>query len=278
MFLTEQFKSTNVRFLKAPNGQPVIIAADFVEVLKGNKANTATIVKNNVREKWWIDLPNPKGGKAVRCLFEPGAYQLASNPMFTTEFAEEFQDWLFEVALPKLRASGGYIMPTATSDQLQALQTEIETLKAQRIAAFDEGKQAAAALLPQPERVTNPERHIYKVAVCCLRVLAFNSKAMDSFEIAQRMHQEALDGAFLMQSDYRDTLLQSADNLTINFALQCLQQIDLVDFNGRFAKLKGTKLKATKAMEELLRETGKLYNPLVDNISHWQESINYYHQ
>jgi len=129
MFLTEQFKDINVRFLKAPNGEPVIIAADFVAALKGDKLNAADLVKKNVRAKWWIDLPNPNGGRPVRCLFEPGAYQLVGNSSFRTEFAEEFQDWLFEGVLPKLRASGGYIMPSATSEQLEALQAEIAALQ-----------------------------------------------------------------------------------------------------------------------------------------------------
>lgn len=124
MFLVEQFKDINVRFLKAPNEEPVIIAVDLIEALKGDKANTADLVKKYVRSKWWIDLPNPNGGRPFRCLFEPGAYQLAGNPMFQTDFAEAFQDWLFEDILKKLRTSGGYIMPSATSEQLEALREE----------------------------------------------------------------------------------------------------------------------------------------------------------
>lgn len=124
----EKFQSLSLRFLKAPNGEPVIIATDLIEALKGNKNNSSEIVKNNVRSKWWIDLPNPNGGHKIRCLFEPGAYQLAGNPMFQTDIAEQFQDWLFEEVLPKLRASGYYIMPTATSEQLEAAQAEINKL------------------------------------------------------------------------------------------------------------------------------------------------------
>jgi prophage antirepressor-like protein len=110
MFLIEQFQNISVRFLKAPNGESVIIATDLIEALKGNKNNSSEIVKNNVRSKWWIDLPNPNGGHKIRCLFEPGAYQLAGNPMFQTEFAEKFQDWLFEDVLPKLRSQGLYVV------------------------------------------------------------------------------------------------------------------------------------------------------------------------
>jgi prophage antirepressor-like protein len=128
----EKFEGLEVRFLKAPNGEPVVVGADLLNGLKGDKYNAANIIKNNVRAKWWIDLPNPNGGKPIRCLFEPGAYQLAGNPMFQSEFAEKFQDWLYEEVLPKLRASGGYIMPTASSEQLEALQAEISTIQQER--------------------------------------------------------------------------------------------------------------------------------------------------
>lgn len=143
MFLVEKFQSVKLRFLNAPNGEPVVIASDLVEALKGNKANTADIVKKYVRAKWWIDLPNPNGGRQVRCLFEPGAYQLAGNPMFQTDLAFEFQDWLYEKVLPKLRASGGYISPDATSEQLEALQGEIFQLKQFIDDQITEAKQAA---------------------------------------------------------------------------------------------------------------------------------------
>lgn len=124
MFDIEVFQAVKLRFLKAPNGESVVIATDLIEALKGNKNNSSEIVKNNVRAKWWIDLPNPNGGHKIRCLFEPGVYQLAGNPMFQTELAESLQDYMFEVVFPKIRASGGYIMPTATSDEVQALVAE----------------------------------------------------------------------------------------------------------------------------------------------------------
>jgi hypothetical protein len=38
-----------------------------------------------------------------------------------TEWGKQFQKWVFEEVLPKLRADGGYIMPNATSEQVRAL-------------------------------------------------------------------------------------------------------------------------------------------------------------
>jgi prophage antirepressor-like protein len=130
MFLANfDFESTQLDFHKAPNGEPVVSASSLIKALKGNATNAAAITRSNVRAKWLIELPTPKGGRPMLCLFEPGCYQLAGNPMFQTELAERFQDWLFEKVLPKLRASGGYIMPKATSEQLEALQSEIADLE-----------------------------------------------------------------------------------------------------------------------------------------------------
>ena len=42
--------------------------------------------------------------------------------------AKKFKKWVCTNVLPKLRASGGYIMPSATSEQLEGLRAEIETL------------------------------------------------------------------------------------------------------------------------------------------------------
>jgi len=73
-----------------------------------------------------IDDGTNRSGK-VNYLSEPGLYQL----IFASKSvgAKSFQRWVFEEVLPKLRASGGYIVPTATSEQLEALQQEIAVLQ-----------------------------------------------------------------------------------------------------------------------------------------------------
>jgi anti-repressor protein len=66
-------------------------------------------------------------GRVVWFVSEAGCYGLAMAAK--TEKAKQFKRWLKHDVLPKLRASGGYIMPTATSEQLEALQAEIITLQ-----------------------------------------------------------------------------------------------------------------------------------------------------
>jgi prophage antirepressor-like protein len=68
-------------------------------------------------------------GQPAWYLSEPGIYQL----LFASKHpkAVEFQRLVFEEILPKLRASGYYIMSTATSAQLEAAQAEIQGLQQQ---------------------------------------------------------------------------------------------------------------------------------------------------
>jgi prophage antirepressor-like protein len=56
----------------------------------------------------------------VNFVSESGFYSLVMGS--NKPIAKKFKKWVCSDVLPKLRASGGYIMPTATSEQLEALQ------------------------------------------------------------------------------------------------------------------------------------------------------------
>jgi len=58
-------------------------------------------------------------GRPALYVNESGFYRLVLKSK--TPDAEKFIDWLTEDVIKKLRASGGYIMPTATSEQLEGL-------------------------------------------------------------------------------------------------------------------------------------------------------------
>jgi prophage antirepressor-like protein len=55
---------------------------------------------------------------------EPGFYQLVFKSK--TDIAEKFRDWVFEEVLPAIRKDGGYISPSATKEQLEALQKQVD--------------------------------------------------------------------------------------------------------------------------------------------------------
>lgn len=107
------------------NGKEFYKANDVCIALR--LANTSEQVKR-IKDKWVFKFADglSNSGKALY-LSEPGLYAMIFRSK--TLQASEFQDWVFEEVLPKLRTSGGYIMPTATSEQLEALQSEITNLQ-----------------------------------------------------------------------------------------------------------------------------------------------------
>lgn len=99
----------------------------FAEV--ASKVNASKWVRNNIPAKWTIELKTKEGnGRPGLYLTKPGFFFAVCQGK--SELALKFRDEVFEVILPKIDASGGYIMPTATSEQLEALQLEIKQLQA----------------------------------------------------------------------------------------------------------------------------------------------------
>lgn len=87
--------------------------------------NPSVAIQRNVDEEWRFKAPIELGkGSDSWMIREPGLYQLAM--IAKTPLAKRFQKWVYSEILPKLRAEGGYIMPTASSEQLQALQSQIQ--------------------------------------------------------------------------------------------------------------------------------------------------------
>jgi prophage antirepressor-like protein len=67
-------------------------------------------------------------GKSTWFVSEAGIYGLAM--ISKTERAKEFKRWIKHDILPKLRATGGYIMESVSSEQIQPLQQELNAAKA----------------------------------------------------------------------------------------------------------------------------------------------------
>jgi prophage antirepressor-like protein len=100
-------------------------ATDLCDVLF-SKNNSHKYVTTHCKD-WQYREFQVGNGRPALYVCESGVYRLVLRSK--APIAIEFQDWLTEDVLPKLRASGGYIMPTATSEQLEALQAEISSLQ-----------------------------------------------------------------------------------------------------------------------------------------------------
>lgn len=87
-------------------------------------SNPSQQLTRHVKEKWKkvIDDGLSNSGSALY-VSKPGLYALIFRSK--TPQADIFQDWVFEEVLPKLDAEGGYIMPSATVEQLKSLQNQI---------------------------------------------------------------------------------------------------------------------------------------------------------
>jgi prophage antirepressor-like protein len=97
----------------------------FAEV--SDSTNATKWVKNNVPSKWYSEIKTPgKEGRPSLYLTKPGFFYAICQGKSLKAMA--FRDWVFEDLLLKLEASGAYIMPNATSKQLEASKAEIESL------------------------------------------------------------------------------------------------------------------------------------------------------
>jgi prophage antirepressor-like protein len=80
--------------------------------------NPTLTIQRHVDEDWRKQVPQSKGRDAW-FVAEPGFYQLLHASKHPA--AKRFQRWVYSEVLPKLRAEGGYIMPSATLEQVLAL-------------------------------------------------------------------------------------------------------------------------------------------------------------
>lgn len=124
---TEQFNSSEVAIVKDSLGNLWLRATVACEKLEFSDAHRTVTTYCKPHQYQQFKVGN---GRPALYVNESGFYRLTLKSKSVA--AEEFIDWLTEDVLPKLRASGGYIMPNATSEQLEALKAEITTLKSQR--------------------------------------------------------------------------------------------------------------------------------------------------
>lgn len=85
--------------------------------------NPSQMIQRHVDEDWRKKFPVTHG-KEAWFVTEPGFYQLLHSSKHPA--AKRFQRWVYSQVLPKLRAEGGYIMPTATQQQTQALMDQLQ--------------------------------------------------------------------------------------------------------------------------------------------------------
>jgi anti-repressor protein len=117
------FQATDVKIDIDDKSRVWFLAQDVVSHLGLRVENTARHLQRNVfpeyKQKRLVGEGRPSWYIA-----EPGVYQLTFKA--ATDEARNFQRWVFEEVLPSIRRDGGYISPEATTEQLEALQSQID--------------------------------------------------------------------------------------------------------------------------------------------------------
>lgn len=112
-FDSEKFGTLTV--YRDNSGREYFRAIDVCSILRHSNPNQA--LKRFVDEDYVFQFKEDTNrSQTANYLSEPGLYQLIFASK--TEWAKQFQRWVFEEVLPKLRAEGGYLMPDATQQQI----------------------------------------------------------------------------------------------------------------------------------------------------------------
>ena len=119
--LSFDFKGNDIPVFVCHNDKTWLHAASACKVL--DLKNPTLVLERHVSLKYRRQIAVGVGMPAWY-VSEPGFYQLVFRSK--SDFAEEFQDWVFEEVLPAIRKQGGYISPTATQPQLESLQDQIQ--------------------------------------------------------------------------------------------------------------------------------------------------------
>jgi prophage antirepressor-like protein len=121
---------------KDDQGNPICEARQLGAILGFSPSYVPEVV-SRIYPKFKFQSSMGKPGRPSWYLREPGIYQMIFESK--SDLAQRFQCWVFEEVLPKLRADGGYIMPTATSEQIEGLEQKLQSMQ-KRMAFFGHDK------------------------------------------------------------------------------------------------------------------------------------------
>ena len=108
-------------------GEPWFVAADIAKAL-GYRMASDMIRTLDDDEKGTQTVRTPGGEQKVSAINEPGLYRLIVqrqagyvNDVAARKAVKKFQRWITHEVLPAIRRDGGYISPSASEHQVNAL-------------------------------------------------------------------------------------------------------------------------------------------------------------
>jgi prophage antirepressor-like protein len=175
------FEGHQIDWGQDDQGNPVCEARQLGKILGFSPSYVPEVV-SRIYPQFKFQSAMGKPGRPSWYLREPGIYQMIFESK--SDIAQRFQCWVFEEVLPKLRTSGGYINPNATSDQLQGLQAEISSLQGR--VKFLSKRIDSFAMVKRIARF-NGDRHLVdlcRIMIDFMKAEGRRSLSLDDFERA----------------------------------------------------------------------------------------------
>lgn len=107
------------------NDQPMFVARDICKIL-GIKSVKHALRRLDEDEGGVLVIPTLGGKQKINAVNESGLYGLIFQSRKSN--ARKFRKWVTSEILPKVRNHGGYINPSATSEQVSNLQSQLHNL------------------------------------------------------------------------------------------------------------------------------------------------------
>jgi prophage antirepressor-like protein len=125
---SELFDKSTVNIIQLDGGEFWFQVSHVCKLLGHTNPTVALQSHTDDDERQQLDIGKHE---LVNFVSESGLYGLilgSNKPQ-----AKKFKRWLRRDVLPKLRASGGYLMPSATSEQIEALKAEHQALQKENL-------------------------------------------------------------------------------------------------------------------------------------------------
>lgn len=126
-----KFEDSNIRATADENGNPLFVAKDVADAL-GYKNTNDAIAKHCKGVAKRYPLQTEGGIQRVRMITEGDMYRLIAGSKLPS--AQKFESWIFDVVIPQIRRTGGYIPKAETPEETMARAVLIaqKTIKEQK--------------------------------------------------------------------------------------------------------------------------------------------------
>lgn len=196
------------RISLSENGKEFFCLSD---VCKALEISNPCDVKKRLQQRGIVSIDTPTCNQHGTVVMQPMTYIDEAN-LYRCIFqsrkqeAEQFQDWVFEVVLPQIRKTGGYIPVSREDDEKTILCKALKILKR----TVDVQQQELAMLDMEIARLTPKAEYAEGVLLsptCYTMTEVAKSLSMTVYELQRKLHQKRIiyrspSGPWMLYADY----------------------------------------------------------------------------